>query len=64
MNGQTKKSSEPGLLERVKNWFRRPLKKAPPVGAERYHPEKHYMRGPGPKTRAKERLEMRIEPLA
>jgi hypothetical protein len=22
-------------------------------GNDRYHPEKHYMRGPGPKTRAK-----------
>lgn len=23
------------------------------VAGERYHPEQHYMRGPGPKTRAK-----------
>ncbi|HVL72430.1 MAG TPA: hypothetical protein VM434_11175 [Beijerinckiaceae bacterium] len=24
------------------------------TGRNRYHPEKHYMRGPGPKTRAKQ----------
>jgi hypothetical protein len=29
----------------------------------RYHPEKHYMRGPGPKTRAKHAASERANPL-
>jgi hypothetical protein len=62
MNGQTSKAEKPSLLRRIADWFRNPLKKAPGLGAERYLPEKHYMRGPGPKARAKERLEMRAEP--
>lgn len=71
MNGQTAnaekpgKAAKPGFLRSIARWFRNPLKKAPPIGGERYLPEKHYMRGPGPKARAKERLEMiRAEPLS
>jgi hypothetical protein len=48
------------LLKRMTNLFRKPLKNA----AERYQPEKHYMRGPGPKTVAKQRVELRAEPLS
>ncbi len=49
----------PKLLKRVASLFRKPLKNA----AERYQPEKHYMRGPGPKTLAKKRVEVRADPL-
>jgi len=65
MNGQTAKTKKPGIMRRIANWFRKPLKKAPQIGGDRYLPEKHYMRGPGPKARAKERLDMsRAEPLS
>ena len=50
----------PRLLKRVTNLLRKPLKNA----ADRYQPEKHYMRGPGPKTVAKQRVGMRAEPLS
>ncbi len=65
MNGQTARTDKPGFLRRIANWFRRPLKKTPQIGGDRYLPEKHYMRGPGPKARAKEHLEtIRAEPLS
>jgi hypothetical protein len=37
----------PKAVSHVGTWLRRVL------GAGRYRPERHYMRGPGPKTRAK-----------
>lgn len=49
----------PKLLKRVTSLLRKPLKSA----AERYKPEKHYMRGPGPKTLAKKHVDVRAEPL-
>ncbi|WP_181164860.1 MULTISPECIES: hypothetical protein [unclassified Mesorhizobium] len=42
------------MIERFKSLFahwNRRLKRQ--LAGERYHPELHYMRGPGPKTKAK-----------
>jgi hypothetical protein len=65
MNGQTAKARKPGFLRRIAGWFRKPVKKKQKIRGERYLPEKHYMRGPGPKARAKEHLEtIRAEPLS